>query len=406
MYGDAEEVIGRGDRRAPRRGLPGLQGPSRARHAEGHHRGLRAVARAASGPTGWTRYLLHWRRRASAGGHHRRLRGAPAGGQDPVLGREQLRRPRARGGARDRRRGPDRLQPGPLSPGGARDRARRDPLVREARRRRGRVQPVRARALSRPPHEGRPRAAGDRRGARRHPAAGRAAVPRAAARRSSRSRRPGSRSTSPRTPAPGASGSPRPSSPGSSARFRAAGVPASSRRSRAPRTPGGLGRVTDSPRAASGLRDPERLADHQRSGEREQQHQRGAGRRPRSRPSRTGSASPIRPAPASARSSATSRTLVGNRRALEVRHLARSGGHGLGGDVVARQPADPARHEVEEHELIEDAVHPGGVGQAGGGHAEADHVGERVELAPEGRGAGAATGPRGRRPRRTRAPAR
>ena len=94
-------------------------------------------------------YLLHWRGPAPAGGHDRRLRAAARRGQDPVLGREQLRRARSRGGARDRRRRPHRLQSGALPPAGARDRARRDSLVREARRRRGRLQPVRSRALSR-----------------------------------------------------------------------------------------------------------------------------------------------------------------------------------------------------------------------------------------------------------------
>ena len=61
-------------------------------------------------------YLLHW-----AGEHpledtiaaFEELRQA---GKILLVGRQQLRRPRARGGARDRRRGPDRVQPGPLSP--------------------------------------------------------------------------------------------------------------------------------------------------------------------------------------------------------------------------------------------------------------------------------------------------
>ena len=52
----------------------------------------------------------------------------------------------------DRRRGTPRLQPGSLPPGGAGDRARRDPLVRGAGCRRGRLQPVRTRALPGPAH--------------------------------------------------------------------------------------------------------------------------------------------------------------------------------------------------------------------------------------------------------------
>ena len=75
-------------------------------------------------------YLLHWRGQLPARGHDRGLRAASARGQDPLLGREQLRRARPRRGAGRRRRGPARLQSGALPPAGARDRARRAPLVR------------------------------------------------------------------------------------------------------------------------------------------------------------------------------------------------------------------------------------------------------------------------------------
>ena len=47
MYGDAELVIARSDRRAARRGLPGLEGAAEQRLAARHHHGLRAFAEAA-----------------------------------------------------------------------------------------------------------------------------------------------------------------------------------------------------------------------------------------------------------------------------------------------------------------------------------------------------------------------
>ena len=70
MYGDAEESRRRGDRRAARRGLPGLQGPSRERLAARHDRGLRAVARpprdrpAGLLPPALARASTRWRRRS------------------------------------------------------------------------------------------------------------------------------------------------------------------------------------------------------------------------------------------------------------------------------------------------------------------------------------------------------
>ena len=70
-------------------------------------------------------------------------------------------------------------------------------------------------------------------------------------------------------------------------------------------------------------------------------------------------------------------------RPLEVGHLARLRGHGLGRDVVSRQPADPAGDEVEEDHLIEEAAQAHGVAETGGSNPEADHVGQRVELAAE-----------------------
>ncbi len=89
----------RGDRRAPRRGVPGLQGPARAtpRGSGTVAACERSLARLRHRPAGLLPPALA--RRAPAGGHDRRLRAAPARGQDPLLGREQLRRGRPRRGA-------------------------------------------------------------------------------------------------------------------------------------------------------------------------------------------------------------------------------------------------------------------------------------------------------------------
>ena len=69
------------------------------------------------------------------------------------------------------------LQPGSLPPAATRNRARRDPLVREARRRCSRLQPIRSRPFPWSPHGRRSRAGGDRRRSRQHPTLGRAPVP-------------------------------------------------------------------------------------------------------------------------------------------------------------------------------------------------------------------------------------
>ena len=97
-------------------------------------------------------YLLHWRGSAPAGGDVRGLRAASGRREDPLLGREQFRRARPRRGPRDRRRGPLACNQVLYHLRGARHRARRAPLVRRARRRRGRLQPVRSRADFPGPH--------------------------------------------------------------------------------------------------------------------------------------------------------------------------------------------------------------------------------------------------------------
>ena len=86
---------------------------------ERHGAGVRGEpAAAGDGPPGLLPPALAGA--APAGGHHRRVRAAGAGREDPLLGPEQLRRRRARGGAGHRRAAPHRLQPGPVPP------ARRD----------------------------------------------------------------------------------------------------------------------------------------------------------------------------------------------------------------------------------------------------------------------------------------
>ena len=77
------------------------------------------------------------------------------------------------------------------------------PWCEKHRRRRGGIQPVRPRALPRSPHQGRPRAPGDRRGARRHPAPGRRSASWCGGPRSSRSPRRAGPITWRRTRAPG-----------------------------------------------------------------------------------------------------------------------------------------------------------------------------------------------------------
>jgi hypothetical protein len=54
---------------------------------------------------------------------------------------------------------------------------------------------------------------------------------------------------------------------------------------------------------------------------------------------------------------------------------------GFGGDVEAREAAHPATDEIDEHDRVPPATHPGGKGECRGSHAEGDHIGKRVELA-------------------------
>ena len=73
-------------------------------------------------------------------------------------------------------------------------------------------------------------------------------------------------------------------------------------------------------------------------------------------------------------------------RALEVLHLAPTPARVLGGDVEARQPAQPAADEVEQHDRSSRLAQPAAKAIAGGSHAEGDHVGERVQLPAQRRG--------------------
>ncbi len=74
-----------------------------------------------------------------------------------------------------------------------------------------------------------------------------------------------------------------------------------------------------------------------------------------------------------------------NRRALEVGDFARLLRHGFGGDVVAREAGDAAGHEVQQAHGVPQSAKAEREGKAGGGDAEADDVGQRVELAAHGR---------------------
>ena len=75
----------------------------------------------------------------------------------------------------------------------------------------------------------------------------------------------------------------------------------------------------------------------------------------------------------------------GDRRALEVLDLLPAARQRLGRDVVARETADAARREVDQDHDVPEALHAGAVGDGGRGHAERDDVGQRVELASQGR---------------------
>ena len=182
----------RGHRRPARRGLPRLQGaaPATPPAAGTLEACERASARLRHRPARLLPPALARRstRSRTPFAAFEELRG---GGQDPLLGREQLRR-----GASWTRRsriagdGPHRLQPGALPPRGARHRARRAPVLRGARHRRRRLQPVRLGALPRGPSRRRPGARRGRRGPRRHPPPGGARASSCAGPSSSPSRRP------------------------------------------------------------------------------------------------------------------------------------------------------------------------------------------------------------------------
>src|SRR5438445_772062 len=170
----------RGDRGAARAGLPRLQGAAAERLARG---GAARVRGEPPPPAHGSPRLLPppLAGPPPAGGHHRRLRAAPARGEGPRLGRQQLRRRGDGARGRDRGRRAYRVRPGALPPRGAHDRARGDPVVRHARHRRGGLQPVRLGPLPGPAQPGRTGAGRDRGRARRDGARGGARLPRARA---------------------------------------------------------------------------------------------------------------------------------------------------------------------------------------------------------------------------------
>ncbi len=112
---------GRGPGRPARRDLPGEQGLSAQRLAQGHHCRLRAEPQAARDrPARPLPAALA--RLGAAGRDGGGVRGAQEGRQDPAMGREQPRcRRHGRAGRREGRR-QLRVQPGALSPGLARRR--------------------------------------------------------------------------------------------------------------------------------------------------------------------------------------------------------------------------------------------------------------------------------------------
>ncbi len=155
MYGEAEPLIAEaiGDRRDEvflvSKVLPG--NASRRGTVEACERSLRRLR-----TDRLDCYLLHWRGPHPLEETLRGLRGPGPGGQDSVLGGEQLRRRRPRRGAGRRRPRAHRLQPGALPPRGTGDRAFRPALVPAPRRRRRRLQPVRPRQLPGARDAGRP----------------------------------------------------------------------------------------------------------------------------------------------------------------------------------------------------------------------------------------------------------
>src|SRR5258706_11088885 len=72
-----------------------------------------------------------------------------------------------------------------------------------------------------------------------------------------------------------------------------------------------------------------------------------------------------------------------NRRAFEVFYLAGAVGHLSSRDVVARQSANAAGDEKYQDDDIERVAQTETVGECCGGDAEADGVGEGVELLSE-----------------------
>ena len=194
MYGSAPRGADRrGDRRAARRGLPGLQGPAGARHAAGDRSRPASGRSRGSGPTGSTATCCtgaaatRWRTRSppsSSSGATGKILSWGVSNFD-VSDLEE-----ARAIAGDGRIACNQvlyhLQERAIEHAVI-------PWCEEHRRRRGRLQPVRPRALPRPAHQGRPRAR------RRSPR--RTAPPRARSRSASWSGGPrSSRSPRPRRP--------------------------------------------------------------------------------------------------------------------------------------------------------------------------------------------------------------
>ena len=115
--------------------------------ARRHARRLRALARAVSRPTGSTATCCIGAARHPLAETFAAFEELQRAGKILSWGVSNFDVDDLEEALRDRRR-PHRLQPGALPSGGARHRARGDPLVRAARRRRRRLQPLRPRAAS------------------------------------------------------------------------------------------------------------------------------------------------------------------------------------------------------------------------------------------------------------------
>ncbi len=70
----------------------------------------------------------------------------------------------------------------------------------------------------------------------------------------------------------------------------------------------------------------------------------------------------------------------GNRRALEVRHLAGAGRHLLRHHVITCKPRHAARDEIREDHAVIQAAYAASIADDRRRHAERNDIGERIQL--------------------------